>query len=90
MPSQAQSSTSRSTYRRVRRGGASFRDASLSTASSGKKSKSAVGRTYEWFLELPVPIVLLTMWVAGVLLIGSAVGLLYLLGSLLLMVASTG
>ena len=54
------------------------------------KSKSTVGRTYEWFLELPVPMVLLTMWVAGMLLIGSLVGLLYLLWSLLLTVAATG
>jgi hypothetical protein len=89
MTCQHQSFTSRSTCRRVRRGRASFGDASPSSATLRKKSKSTLGRTYEWFLELPVPIVLLTMWIAGMLLISSLVGLLYLLGSLLLMVATT-
>ena len=29
------------------------------------KPKGGIGRTYEWFLELPVPIVLTVMWLAG-------------------------
>jgi hypothetical protein len=68
---------------------ANFREADLSHTNPRIKSKSTVGRTYEWFLELPTPMVLLTMWVAGMLLIGSLVGLLYLLWSSLLTVAAT-
>jgi predicted exporter len=41
-------------------------------------------RLYSRFLELPVPVVLLTLWVAGVALIGScALTLYHLLGLLL-------
>jgi len=65
--------------RQVRRGAASFRGTSPN-ASLGGKSDSIIGAAYAWFLELPVPIVLMTMWLAGVVLIGgSLVGLLYLL-----------
>jgi hypothetical protein len=37
----------------------------------------AVGRTYERFLELPVPVVLAGLWVAGVALLGSIALALY-------------
>jgi hypothetical protein len=33
------------------------------------KHDSPLGRAYGWFLELPVPIVLAVMWLAGVTLI---------------------
>jgi len=32
--------------------------------------KGIVSRVYSWFLELPVPIVLLVLWLAGAVLIG--------------------
>jgi hypothetical protein len=74
--------------RQVRRGAASFRGTSPN-ASLGEKSESIIGAAYAWFLELPVPIVLMTMWLAGVVLIGgSLVGLLYLFWVLLLTVAA--
>ena len=37
---------------------------------SNGKPKGGIGRTYEWFLELPVPIVLAVMWLAGAAIIG--------------------
>ena len=43
---------------------------------------------YTWFLELPVPIVLLTMWLAGVVLIALLAGWLYLLWTALITVAA--
>ena len=43
---------------------------------------------YEGFPELPVPVVLLTLWLAGVALMGScALTLYYLFGSLLVALA---
>ena len=71
----------------VRRGAASFRG-TPHNASLGKKSESIIGSAYAWFLELPVPIVLMTVWLAGVVLICSLVGLLYLFWVLLLTVAA--
>jgi hypothetical protein len=44
---------------------------------STPKHESLLGRVYEWFLELPVPIVLAVMWLAGVALIGLCVAALY-------------
>lgn len=38
-----------------------------------------LGRTYEWFLELPTLVVLLLLWVAGVVLEVLCVELLYAL-----------
>ena len=32
---------------------------------------------YEWFLKLPVPVVLLVMWVAGVVLLGACTLVVY-------------
>ncbi len=43
-----------------------------------EKRQGRLGRSYEWFLELPVPIVLTAMWLGGVGLIGVGVLVLYL------------
>jgi hypothetical protein len=45
------------------------------------------GTAYERFLELPVPVVLAILWLAGVALIGFIVAVLYLYGALLWRVA---
>jgi len=42
---------------------------------------AALGGAYERFLEMPVPVVLAVLWVAGVALLGSCVLMLYLLGT---------
>ena len=48
-----------------------------------KKPRSAaptsrgIGSAFEWFLQLPVPVVLLVMWVGGVVLLGACVLLAY-------------
>jgi hypothetical protein len=44
-----------------------------------KKRQGRLARSYEWFLELPVPIVLGAMWLAGVGLTSVGVIVLYLL-----------
>ena len=36
-----------------------------------------IGLAYEWFLELPVPVVLLVLWVGGVALLGACALLAY-------------
>jgi bacteriorhodopsin len=54
---------------------------------STSKHDPPLARVYEWFLELPVPIVLAVMWLAGTALI-SVCGL--ALYSLLLVVATEG
>jgi hypothetical protein len=36
-----------------------------------------IGLAYEWFLELPVPVVLLVLWVGGVTLLGACALLAY-------------
>jgi hypothetical protein len=42
-----------------------------------------IKRAYEWFLELPVPIVIVTLWLAGAILLGLCTLGLYLFWSLL-------
>ena len=42
-------------------------------AEAAPSSPSVIGRAYEGFLELPVLVVLLVMWVAGVAMLGSVV-----------------
>jgi hypothetical protein len=37
-----------------------------------------IGLAFEWFLELPVPVVLLVLWVAGVVFFGACALLTYL------------
>ena len=52
-----------------------------------QKNQGIVSRAYTGYLELPVVIVLMTMWLAGVALIGALVMLLYLYWELLLTAA---
>jgi hypothetical protein len=52
-------------------------------------SKGWVSRAYQWFLELPVPIVLAVLWLAGVVLMGLFVLALYLVWLLLRVGAGT-
>jgi hypothetical protein len=40
--------------------------------------KGRIVRAYEWFLELPVTVVLVVLWLAGVGLVGFCVLVLYL------------
>ena len=42
-------------------------------------NKGFVNKAYEWFLKLPVPVVLAVCWLAGVVLIGLCVVALYVL-----------
>jgi hypothetical protein len=42
---------------------------------------AGIGRAYEWFLQLPVVIVLTVLWVAGAALLGSCALVLYMAGS---------
>jgi len=37
-----------------------------------------IGLAFEWFLELPVPIVLLVLWVAGIVFFGACALLTYM------------
>ena len=48
----------------------------------------AVGRTYEGFLELPVALVLVVMWLVGVALEGSGALLMYRAGEMLVRAAA--
>ena len=48
-----------------------------------KKRQGRLTRSYEWFLELPVPSVLGAMWLAGVGLMSVGVLLLYVVWSAL-------
>ena len=54
-----------------------------SPATSNVKQKGIVVRSFEWFLELPVVIVLTVMWVTGALLLGLCALVLYMAGSVL-------
>jgi len=38
---------------------------------------AGIGLAYEWFLELPVPMVFLVMWIVGVVLLGACALLAY-------------
>lgn len=46
-----------------------------------------IGAAYERFLELPIPVVLAILWLAGFALIGSIAAVLYLYAALLWRVA---
>lgn len=59
----------------------------VSALSSDRKGR--IERAYEWFLELPVPIVLAVMWLTGIVLIALCALALYLCWSLLLQVTGT-
>jgi hypothetical protein len=39
---------------------------------------TGIGLGFEWFLELPVPIVLLVLWVAGIVFFGACALLTYM------------
>jgi hypothetical protein len=39
---------------------------------------TGIGLAFEWFLELPVPVVLLVLWVAGVVFFGACALLTYM------------
>ena len=52
----------------------------------GQQEEGPAVSSYERFLELPVPIVLAVMWVAGAALLGSCALTLYLLGPSLLQI----
>jgi hypothetical protein len=45
----------------------------------GKPSAGFIGATYERFLEMPVPVVLAALWLAGAALLGSCALTLYVL-----------
>jgi hypothetical protein len=50
----------------------------------------SIGLAYEWFLELPVAVVLLVMWTAGAVLLGACALLMYAsISALVGMVAGT-
>ena len=46
-----------------------------------KEGKEGVESAYEWFLELPPAVVLVVLWVAGAVLLGSCALVLYMAGS---------
>ncbi len=52
--------------------------------------KHAIGQAYERFLELPVPLVLVTLWFVGLVILGSLGLVLYLYGALLVRVLTGG
>ena len=54
------------------------------------KIKHAMEQAYERFLELPVPLVLVTLWLAGLAILGSLGLVLYLYGALLVRVLAGG
>ena len=54
---------------------------------SKRKRQGWIAQAYEWFLNLPVPVILATMWLTGVALISVSALVLYLFWLLLKMVA---
>ena len=52
--------------------------------------KHAIERAYERFLELPVPLVLVVLWFAGLAIVGSLGLVLYLYGASLVQVLTGG
>ena len=54
------------------------------------KIKYAMEHAYERFLELPVPLVLVMLWLAGLAILGSLGLVLYLYGALLVRVLAGG
>ena len=49
----------------------------------GKHGKEQIEQIYEWFLELPVAVVLAVMWLVGAMLLGSCALALYVYASAL-------
>ncbi len=56
----------------------------------GPRIKHAIGRAYERFLELPVPLVLVVLWFAGLVILGSFGLVLYVYGASLVRVLTGG
>ena len=54
------------------------------------RMRHAIGQAYEWFLELPVPVVLAVLWFAGLVILGSLVLVLYAYGASLVRVLTGG
>ena len=52
--------------------------------------KSAIEQVYQRFLELPVPLVLVVLWFAGLAILGSLGLVLYLFGAFLVRVLTGG
>jgi hypothetical protein len=52
------------------------------------KGKGSIERLYEAFLELPVPVVLVILWLAGAMLLGLCAAALYSFWLLLLAAAA--
>ncbi|MBD0354427.1 MAG: hypothetical protein ICV58_04535 [Rubrobacteraceae bacterium] len=52
--------------------------------------KRAIERAYQRFLELPVPLVLVVLWFAGLVILGSLGLVVYLYGALLVRVLTGG
>ena len=63
------------------------RDNSGSGCEVAKQTKKRVERAYEWFLELPVPVVLVVLWLAGATLVGLGAAALYVYWLLLRLAA---
>jgi hypothetical protein len=59
-----------------------------SSASSRKSPKKLLERAYEWFLELPVPVVLGVLWLLGATLMGLLLALLYVMWTSLRVIAA--
>ena len=56
----------------------------------GPRIKHAIGQAYERFLELPVPLVLVVLWFAGLVILGSLALVLYVYGASLVRVLTGG
>ena len=56
-------------------------EAAPTTPTAPTPMSVGIGRAYEWFLQLPVVIVLTVLWVVGAVLLGSCVLVLYVAGS---------
>ena len=48
-----------------------------------KRTKEEIGQIFEWFLELPVAVVLAVLWLVGAVLEGTCALALYLAGLVL-------
>ena len=58
-------------------------EAAPTTPTAPTPMSAAIGRAYEWFLQLPAMIVLTVLWVVGAVLLGSFALVLYAAGSVL-------
>jgi hypothetical protein len=56
-------------------------EAAPTTPTAPTPISAGIGRAYEWFLQLPVGILLTVLWVAGAAVIGSCALVLYVAGA---------